>query len=116
MGLLVFALMTDADAGGPLAGPFLVLVAAALGGVLTAAVLFPSLLIAEKVGRLRWLVAVGIAATVLGLLFVGLSTVTSMTTKETMIGWSVATASSILPLTAWFGIATIGSWFRRQHH
>ncbi|MCP2327896.1 hypothetical protein HDA40_006403 [Hamadaea flava] len=55
LALVVFATITDAGLGGPLAGPFMILAAALLGVALTVAVLLPTVAIGELVARrTRW--------------------------------------------------------------
>ncbi|QKW33949.1 hypothetical protein HUT06_07835 [Actinomadura sp. NAK00032] len=65
-GLLVCAVVADADIGGPLAGPFLVLLAGVVGVVLLPLLFLPAGVIGEvaaKRGRLltKWLVATAVA-------------------------------------------------------
>lgn len=65
-GLLVFAVVADADTGGPLAGPFLVLLAGVMGVVLVPLLFLPAGVIGEvaaKSGRLltKWLIATAVA-------------------------------------------------------
>ena len=114
IGLLVFASVTDADTGGPLAGPLLVLLAAVAGGFVTAAVLLPSVLAAEAARRRRWLLAFGSTAVLLALVALLLTAVTTTTAREAVTGWLVAVAVTVLPLTAWSGVAAIGARFRRS--
>jgi hypothetical protein len=53
--LFVVAAVTDADLGGPLAGPFMILIAALVGIPLTVAVLLPCVAAGELVARrTRW--------------------------------------------------------------
>ncbi|MEV4671643.1 hypothetical protein AB0K34_08355 [Actinomadura sp. NPDC049382] len=65
-GLLVCAVVADADTGGPLAGPLLVLLAGVMGVVLVPLLFLPASVIGEaaaKRGRLltKWLVATAVA-------------------------------------------------------
>ncbi len=65
-GLLAYAVVTDRDTGGPLAGPFLVLLAGLMGVVLVPLLFLPAGVIGEmaaKKGRLltKWLVATTVA-------------------------------------------------------
>ncbi|TDC40447.1 hypothetical protein E1211_01470 [Micromonospora sp. 15K316] len=53
LGLLGYALITNADPGGPLAGPIFVLVAAMLGLVAVPVLVVPAALIAETTARRR---------------------------------------------------------------
>ena len=111
-GLLVFAWATGADPGGPLAGPFFMLVAAVAGGAVTALVLFPSVMTGEVIGRLRWLAALGIATALLGLAAAGWGAATATTVREATIGWLITVAATVLPLTAWSAIAVVGGRVR----
>ncbi|MEU6206469.1 hypothetical protein ABZ814_23140 [Micromonospora musae] len=51
LGLLGYALITNADPGGPLAGPVFVLVAALVGFVAVPLLVAPAVLVAEATGR-----------------------------------------------------------------
>ncbi|GAB1645830.1 hypothetical protein [Krasilnikovia sp. MM14-A1259] len=113
-GLLVFAGVTGADPGGPLAGPFLMLVAAVVGGAVTSLALLPSVVIGEVIGRLQWLVALGVVAVLLGVAAAGWSAATDTTAREAAIGWSVTVAASLLPLAAWGAVAAVGSRIRNR--
>lgn len=66
VGLLARAVVTDTDIGGPLAGPFLVLLAGVTGAVLVPLLFLPASVIAAmaaKKGRLltKWLAATAVA-------------------------------------------------------
>lgn len=106
--LLVVALATGEDAGGPLAGPFLVLLAAGAGAALTVVVVLPSVLIGEAVARLRWLLSLAVAVALLAVPAVVLAVVTSIPAGDLAIGWAVAVAATLLPLTVWRAAAGFG--------
>ncbi|GAA1871135.1 hypothetical protein [Actinomadura bangladeshensis] len=79
LGLLARAVVTDADTGGPLAGPFLVLLAGVVGIVFVPLLFLPAGVIGEvaaKKGRLltKWLVATAVAGA-LAMLYVFLAAV-----------------------------------------
>ena len=62
--LLAFAIATDTDTGGPLAGPFLVLLACAVGVVLIPLLFLPAGVIADAVAErmlTKWLAASAVA-------------------------------------------------------
>ncbi|MEV5824938.1 hypothetical protein AB0L25_05120 [Spirillospora sp. NPDC052242] len=65
-GLLAYAVIADADTGGPLAGPFMALLAGVVGVVLVPLLFLPASVIgdvAAKSGRLltKWLIASAVA-------------------------------------------------------
>lgn len=63
LALLGYALATGADAGGPLAGPLLLLIAALLGAVLVPLLFAPAVLLGEAAGRRRGPLARTLAGT-----------------------------------------------------
>ncbi|MEU8820813.1 hypothetical protein [Actinoplanes sp. NPDC048796] len=115
VGLLVFAVAAGADSGGPLAGPFLMLIAAAVGGALTVLVLLPAIVVGKVVGRLRWVVAFGFTLVLLGLFAAGWSVVTGSTAREATTGWALTVLAALVPLTAWSVIAAVGGRASRSH-
>ncbi|XRQ09093.1 hypothetical protein ACN3XK_73550 [Actinomadura welshii] len=80
-GLLAYAVVADADTGGPLAGPLLVLLAGAVGVVLVPLLFLPASVLGEaaaKRGRLltKWLASTAVAA-VLAVVYVFIAAVTT---------------------------------------
>ncbi|MBO2464925.1 hypothetical protein [Actinomadura violacea] len=103
-GLLACAVVADADTGGPLAGPFLVLLAGVVGVVLVPLLFLPASVIAEmaaKKGRLvaKWLVASAVAGA-LAMVYVFLATVaTGMGIAHSLLA-SLLGALTVLAPTA----------------
>ncbi|SCL15260.1 hypothetical protein GA0070616_0676 [Micromonospora nigra] len=93
LGLLSLALVTGADAGGPLAGPVMVLMAVLLGLVLVPTAVTPAVAIAEAVAaRLRPAARIAIASAVasaLGAMYA---------TAAGMVGGAVGTTPALLAL------------------
>lgn len=113
-GLLVSAWATGSDAGGPLAGPVIVLIAAVLGGAVTTLVLLPAVIVGEMVGRLRWLAAFGMVTVLLGAAAAGWNQATAATARVAAIGWLITVAATVLPLTAWSAVATVAGRIRHR--
>jgi len=101
-GLLVVALVFDQDAGGPLAGPLLVALAAALGIPLTALVCVPAVVLGALVGKDRhWsitpLATLGTTALLLGLYVAGTAWISPRPMVDAVAAWLVALLAVILP-------------------
>ncbi|MFI7215477.1 hypothetical protein [Micromonospora maritima] len=112
LGLLAYALVTDADPGGPLAGPLLVLIAAVVGLALLPLLFLPAVAVGEVAGRSRGVVATsalaGAAAIVLA---VGYALATAVATdvpaaRVPVVAGLVALA--VLPPTAAYALAARG--------
>ncbi|SBT65583.1 hypothetical protein GA0070622_2581 [Micromonospora sediminicola] len=110
LGLLSYALVTDADPGGPLAGPLLVLIAAVLGLVLLPLLFLPAVAVAEAAGRRRGVVATsalaGAAAIVLA---VGYAVAASVATDVPAARIPVATdvPAARIPVVAGFAALAV---------
>ncbi|MEV6595672.1 hypothetical protein AB0M36_02285 [Actinoplanes sp. NPDC051346] len=107
LALLAYAFLACLDPGGPLAGILFVLLAGTAGGVVTALVVFPSVLVAQAASRLRWLAALAMATALLGLAAAGWSAATDTTVRAAAYGWLIAVAATTLPLVAWSAIAAL---------
>ncbi|GAA3768253.1 hypothetical protein [Micromonospora maritima] len=112
LGLLAYALVTDADPGGPLAGPLLVLIAAAVGLALLPLLFLPAVAVGEVAGRSRGAVATsalaGVAAIVLS---VGYAFATAVATDVPAARVPVVAglvALVVLPPTAAYALAARG--------
>ncbi|GAB7051813.1 hypothetical protein JCM9534A_69390 [Catenuloplanes indicus JCM 9534] len=101
-GLLVTALLAGTDPGGPLAGPLMVLWAAAAGAFLTIIVLFPAVLISRAARPVSWPAALALAAALLALL-----TTTSDLATDPTTTWVVLAAASATPLTVYCAIVSV---------
>ncbi|MEU1964319.1 hypothetical protein ABZ541_04605 [Micromonospora sediminicola] len=125
LGLLSYALVTDADPGGPLAGPLLVLIAAVLGLALLPLLFLPAVAVAEAAGRRRGVVATsalaGAAAIVLAVGYaVAASVATDVPAARIPVVAGLA-ALAVLPPTAAYALAARGvgrlrsrlGWVRR---
>ncbi|MFU8875040.1 hypothetical protein [Micromonospora sp. SL4-19] len=81
LGLLAFALATESDPGGPLAGPVLVLVAAMYGVALQPLLFLPAVAVAEATGRQRGAGRVlALAAAIAGVLAAGYAVAAAVAT------------------------------------
>lgn len=110
LGLLVYAAVTDADLGGPLAGPMLVLLAAAAGVAAVPLVLVPAVGAGEFAARRRrWpvkgLIALGTAAALLAGYAAVLFGTTSASAGEAGIGWLLALVFAMAPMAAYASVA-----------
>ncbi|MEU7803218.1 hypothetical protein AB0J14_26040 [Micromonospora arborensis] len=103
--LLVYATISNADIGGPLAGPFMVLLAGMVGAVLIPVAYVPTLVVVELVRsrvslRGRVLIAGAMLVAIVGSLVALVSILTDVSGMGTfgalLIGW----ASVLLPATA----------------
>lgn len=110
LGLLVYALITGADAGGPLAGPFIVLLAAVLGAILIPVLYVPTVVVVEIAGRRvglpgRILAAAAGIATLVGVIVAVVAILTDLSLGAAVLVWLVGLASVLLPSAAATGVA-----------
>lgn len=101
--LLLGAAVFDLDPGGPLAGPMLILIGAALGVAVTALVTFPAILLGDLVARRRRWFAAPVAAVTAALALLaayvwGWGIAVGSPVRETAVVWGSATGLSLLPL------------------
>ncbi|PGH41147.1 hypothetical protein COO58_28040 [Micromonospora sp. WMMA1996] len=112
LGLLSYALVTDADPGGPLAGPLLVLIAAVLGLVLLPLLFLPAVAVAEAAGRCRGVVATsalaGAAAIVLAVGYVVAASVATDVPAARIPVVAGFAALAVLPPTVAYALAARG--------
>lgn len=104
-GLLVTAVASDADVGGPLGGLLVAALAAVLGLLLTGLVCAPAVALGEIVGRDRhWSVtpaaALGTAALLLALSVAVAAWITRLSTAEAVVTWLAALLAVTLPTIA----------------
>lgn len=101
-GLLAYAVIADTDAGGPLAAPFLMLLAVAVGVVLVPILFLPASLVGEtaaKEGRLRtkWLASTAVAV-VLALAYVFLAGMaTGADVAHSLLAGLIGTLTVLVP-------------------
>ena len=112
--LLVVALVTNQDFGGPFAGPFIVVLAAAVGVPLVALVVVPAVAISELVARRRrwfWGAPAALAVEIiLSALVAGAWTFASRESAAAgVIFWAVTACLSFLPLLVTGVTAAAGS-------
>lgn len=124
VGLLVYAVITDAGLGGQLAGPFLVLLASGLGVALVPLVFVPAGLAGEaatKGGRLplKLLIASAVAAVLATIYVAVLAAATDVPTVTTVLTCLGAVVAVLAPTTVYVGVAhgvlhTSSIWRRLQ--
>src|SRR2546430_1952160 len=112
--LLVVALVTNQDLGGPFAGPFVVVLVAAVGVPLVALVVVPAVAISELVARRgRWFWAAPAALAVEIILSALVAGVWTFASRESaaagVVFWAVTVCLSFLPLLVTGVIAAAGS-------
>ncbi|MFG1872036.1 hypothetical protein [Micromonospora arborensis] len=103
--LLVYAAISNADIGGPLAGPFMVLLAAMVGAVLIPVAYVPTLVVVELVrsrvsipGRI--LIAGAVLVTIIGAVVALVSILTDVSVLGAFGALLIGCASVLLPATA----------------
>ncbi|MFD0903259.1 hypothetical protein [Actinomadura sediminis] len=110
VGLLAYAVVTDTDTGGPLAGPFLVLLSGVVGVVLVPLLFIPASVIGEvaaKSGRLltRWLAA-SAAAGALAMIYVFLAALaTDASIANSLLASLVAALAVLVPTALCVGVS-----------
>ncbi|MEU5724362.1 hypothetical protein [Micromonospora sp. NPDC047738] len=110
VGLLAYAVMTDADPGGPLAGPLLVLLAGGVGAALVPLLFVPAGLVGEvatKSGRLPLKLLIAFAvATVLATSYVA---IVAVATDVPILGTLLACLGGVVavlgPTAVYVGVA-----------
>ncbi|TCB98569.1 hypothetical protein E0H26_09395 [Micromonospora zingiberis] len=114
LALLAYALITDTPSGGPLAGPFMVLIAAVLGAALIPLLYAPTLLVVElasrKVGPVARLLLAGSVLTVtIGILVAVVAIAAQASVPAALMAWLIGAVSVILPASAAGAIVYGGS-------
>ncbi|MEU6073573.1 hypothetical protein [Micromonospora sp. NPDC047074] len=105
LGLLLYALASGTDAGGPLGGPFMLLLAAALGLVLIPVLYVPTLVAVEVVGKRvgfagRLVTAAAVMVVLVGAVVALVAALTDVSPGAGLVTWLVALASVVLPAVA----------------
>ncbi|NIL64226.1 hypothetical protein [Salinispora arenicola] len=120
VGLLVYAVITDAGLGGQLAGPFLVLLASGLGVALVPLVFVPAGLAGEaatKGGRLplKLLIASAVAAVLATIYVAVLAAATDVPTVRTVLTCLGGVVAVLAPTTVYVahGVLHTSSIWRR---
>jgi hypothetical protein len=108
LGLLAYALIADADTGGPLAGPLLILIAAVVGAGLVPLLFVPSVALGEAAGRrgraARLPVTVGTAALLAAVYVGGVCAVTDVALTDSAVAWLVGLLTLLAPLSAYAAV------------
>ncbi|MFC3500158.1 hypothetical protein ACFOOK_04140 [Micromonospora krabiensis] len=109
LALLAYALVTDTDAGGPLAGPLLVLLAAVLGVVVVPLLVVPAVLLGEAIRRRRGrflgaLVGGATAMLLAALVAVSVALVTVSPTATVLVG-VIAALAMVAPVAVYPAVA-----------
>ncbi|GIJ44641.1 hypothetical protein Val02_15270 [Virgisporangium aliadipatigenens] len=102
--LLAYAVGEDLGTGGPLAGPFLVLIAAVVGAVLVPLLFVPSMALgaADRGGPAgRFAVTAGAAALFAAIYVAGVSVATDVTAADAVVAWLVGLLALPGPLGAY---------------
>ena len=108
LGLLAYALATDDDTGGPLAGPFMVLLTAALGAVLVPLLFVPAIALgaAGRRGGLaaRLAITAGTAALLAAVYVGGVCAATDVAATDTVVVWLIGLLALPGPLCAYAAV------------
>ncbi|MEV1333828.1 hypothetical protein AB0J20_30120 [Micromonospora costi] len=122
--LLGYALVTDSDPGGPLAGPLVVLLAALVGVIVVPLLVLPAALVGDLTARRRGrflgaLVGGGGAMLLAALCAVVVSLATDVPAAGALLAGLVAALAVVPPLAAHAATAraarTLAQRFRRSH-
>jgi hypothetical protein len=102
VGLLLYAVMADKDTGGPLAGPFMVLLAGVVGIALVPLLFVPASVVGEaaaRSGRLpaKLLVAFAVAAVLATIYVLLLARVTGVPGDDTLVAGLLGVAAGLGP-------------------
>jgi hypothetical protein len=109
LGLLAYASVAGAGTGGPLAGPFLIVLAALVGAVLVPLLFVPSIALGEAGGRTggaatRLAITVGTAALLAAIYVGGVSALTDVTVTHASVAWLIALLVLAAPLCAYAAV------------
>ncbi|MGQ5262438.1 hypothetical protein ACTWLT_16970 [Micromonospora sp. ZYX-F-536] len=110
VGLLVYALVADADTGGPLAGPLLVLLAGVLGVALVPLLFVPAGLVGEVVAKngrlpLKLLFALAVAAALATVYVAVVAVATDVPLVGTLLACLGGVVAVLGPTAIYVGVA-----------
>lgn len=115
--LLAYAVGEDLDTGGPLAGPFLVLIAAVVGAVLVPLLFVPSMALGA-VGRrgpaARFAITAGTAALLAAVYVAGVSVATDVPAADAVVAWLIGLLALPGPLGAYAAVVHGGQAIWRR--
>ncbi|MEA2646598.1 MAG: hypothetical protein QOE92_1681 [Chloroflexota bacterium] len=101
--LLLIAIFTNQDLGGPVAGPFLVILGGVVGVVLVPMAILPAVFTSDQIARRRhwrWVVptALIVAATMTGIVAGAWTLIVHASAANGMVLWGALGGLSVLPL------------------
>jgi hypothetical protein len=109
LALSAYAMVTDAEPGGPLAGPFMMLVVAVLGAALVPLAVAPAVVIGDAAANrhgplVRTLAACVAAAVIVGLFVGGVTAVTGVAVADAVLAWPLTTAALLCPVVSYASV------------
>jgi hypothetical protein len=118
LGLLVYALATDNDTGGPLAGPFVVLLAAVAGAALVPLLFVPAIALGSAGRRggpaARLAITAGTAALLVAVYVGGVCAATDVAVADTVVAWLIGLLALPGPLCAYAAVVYGGPTIWRR--